>query len=156
MRAKKSRWYESLWKLISVLAVIFGLIASALQIFGAVDFWGALIIPLCDFLTSSVPVYILVVSLILVVIVLRFKGSRENILDFEDARRIALLCQTPRTTEYLRQQYKYWKRGVVNMGEYYFHDYMKKLERQGYLKYVDGKWEVTQKALEYIKKYHSG
>jgi len=152
--AKRSRWYESIWKLIGVLAVIFGLIASALQIFGAVDFWGALIIPLYDFLTSSVPVYILVVSLILVVIILRFKGSRKNILDLEDARRIALLCQTPRTTEYLRQQYEYWNRGVAIMGGYRFHDYMKKLERKGYLKYVDGKWEVTQKALEYIKKYH--
>ncbi|MEM3526121.1 MAG: hypothetical protein QXV37_01795 [Candidatus Jordarchaeaceae archaeon] len=126
--AKRSRWYESIWKLIGVLAVIFGLIASALQIFGVVDFWDALIIPLYDFLTSSVPVYILVVSLILVVIILRFKGSRENILDFEDARRIALLCQTPRTTEYLRQQYEYWNRGVVIMGGYRFHDYMKNLK----------------------------
>jgi hypothetical protein len=31
---------------------------------------------------------------------------------------------------------------------------MKRLEKQGFLKYVDSRWQITEKALDYIKKYH--
>ena len=157
---ENSEWYKSVWKVIVVLSTISGLIASILQISGAVDFWGLLALPLYNFLIFSVPVYY-VVLLIMAFIVLyysmvRFRAHRSNILDFEDARRIAKLCQTPRTTEYLRQQYEYWESQspVVAIPGYGFDDYMKRLEKEGYLIYQDGKWVVTQKALDYIKKYH--
>jgi predicted transcriptional regulator len=43
---------------------------------------------------------------------------------------------------------------VILAGGYDFNDYMKRLEKQGYLKYRNGKWEATDKALDYIEKYH--
>jgi hypothetical protein len=157
---KKPKWYNSVWKIIVVLSVLFGLLASALQVFGAVDFWNLLIVPLYILLTSSVSAYyvvlLIIVIAILAIVVLRFRGYRKNILDFRYGRWIAELCQTPRTTDYLRGKYEEWEsrsRSVV-MGGYSFDDYMKRLEKQGYLKYRNGKWEVTDKALDYIEKYH--
>jgi hypothetical protein len=62
------------------------------------------------------------------------------------------------TTEYLRQKYEEWesRSKVAILGGYGFDDYMKRLEKQGYLKYRNEKWEVTDKALDYIGKYHGG
>jgi hypothetical protein len=80
--------------------------------------------------------------------------ERKNILDFEYGRRIAELCRTPSTTEYLRSKYEEWRSGIIAFPSYHFEDYMKQLERQGYLKYRNGKWVVTDKAIEYIEKYH--
>jgi hypothetical protein len=79
-----------------------------------------------------------------------------NILDLVDARKIALLCQAPRATEYLRQQYDYWQSqsDFVVLGGYSFDDYMKLLEKEGFLMYQAGKWKVSQEALDYIAKYH--
>jgi hypothetical protein len=156
---KKSKWYESAWKVIGVLAVIFGLIASALQIFGAIDFWGLLILPLYTFFTSSVSIYYVVLLIVVLVILsyfaIRLRGHRRNVLDWDYGRWLAELCETPRTTDYLRGKYEEWERGShfigLGMG---FDDYMKRLEKQGYLKYRNGKWEVTNKALDYIEKYH--
>jgi hypothetical protein len=158
--SKPKKLQSNAWKIIVGLSAVVGLIASLLQIFGAVDFWNLLFTPLYNLLVSSVPAYqvvlIIVAVSILSLAVLRFKRHRSNILDLEDARRIALLCQTPQTTEYLRQQYDYWQSQshVVVIGGYNFDDYIKQLENQGYLKYQNGKWEATQKALDYIKKYH--
>lgn len=78
------------------------------------------------------------------------------ILDLNYGRKIALLCQAPRTTEFLRQQYDYWKSqsSVAVIGGYEFDDYMKRLEKESFLVYVNGKWQVTTKALEHISKYH--
>jgi len=108
---KPKKLQSNAWKIIVGLSVVVGLIASLLQIFGAVDFWNLLFTPLYNLLVSSVPVYqvvlIIVAVSILSLAVLRFKRHRSNILDLEDARRIAMLCQTPQTTEYLRQQYDY-------------------------------------------------
>jgi len=144
---------------------IFGLVVSIvtlLQWLGAVDFWH----PLYDFLTSSVSTYHFVLFVVIIAILsyglFGFKRSRKgierrsNILDIDYARRIAILCQTPRTTEYLRQNYEEWKsqsRAIV-YGGYNFDDYMKQLEMQGYLAYYNDKWEVTTEALDYIEKYH--
>jgi hypothetical protein len=154
---KKSKWYESVWKVIGVLAVIFGLIASALQIFGAIDFLGLVILPLYTFLTSSVSIYHVILLLVVLAIstysVIRFRG-RSNILDFSYGRWLAELCQTPRTTDYLRNKYEDWESQSTFAGGSGFDDYMKRLEKQGYLKYRNGKWEVTDKALDYIEKYH--
>jgi len=159
---KKSKWYTSIWKVIGVLSVIFGLVASLLQIFGAVDFWGLLILPLYNLLTSSISIYYVVLFIAVILILsyslLRFIGHRSNILDLDYGRRIAILCQTPRTTDYLREKYEEWesRSRTIVLGGYDFDDYMKRLEKQGYLKYRNGKWEVTDKALDYIEKYHGG
>ena len=156
----KSKWYTSVWKVIGVLAVIFGLLASALQVFGAIDFMSLLVLPLYSFFTSSISIYyvvlILAVVLVVLFLLLRFRGHRSNILDHDYGRWLAELCQTPRTTDYLRGKYEDWesRSRVKVIGGYDFEDYMKRLEKQGYLKYRNGKWEVTDKALDYIDKYH--
>ncbi|HVP93029.1 MAG TPA: hypothetical protein VMS94_04735 [Acidobacteriota bacterium] len=154
---KKPKWYESVWKVIGVLAVIFGLLASALQIFGAIDFWNLLIVPSYDFLTSSVSIYyfalFIVVLLVLTYLFLRFRG-RGNILDEDYGRGLAELCETPRTTSYIRDKYEGWVSRSDYSGGPTFDYYIKQLQKQGYLKYRNGKWEVTEKALEYIDKYH--
>ena len=158
---KKSKWQSNLWKTVVALSIIFALIASVLQIFEIIDL-RSLILPLSSFLTSSVSLYYVVlfvaVLVILVYSLIKLKGHRGNILDSEYGRHIAILCQTPRTTEYLRQKYEEWESGskVIVVGGYGFDDYMKLLEKQGYLKYRNEKWEVTDKALDYIDKYHGG
>lgn len=159
---KKPKWYTNIWKVIGVLSVTFGLIASILQIFGAIDFLGLLVLPLYNFFTSSVSVYnvvlVIVVLVILSYFLVRFRVFGSNILDLHYGRQLAILCQTPRTTDYLREKYEEWERRSdwVVIGGYRFDDYMKRLEKQGYLKYRGGKWEVTDKALDYIEKYHGG
>jgi len=153
---KGSKWHASAWKIIVALSVIFTLIASILQVFGAVDFWG----PLYAFLTSSVPIYVVVLALVIAIVsyysTIRLRGYRICILDLEYGRRIALLCKTPQTTEYLRQKYEEWESQsrVAVIGGYRFDDYMKQLEKQGFLEYRSGKWEVTKEALDYVEKYH--
>lgn len=157
---KKSKWYESAWKVIGVFFTIVGGISALLQIFGAVDFWNSLIVPLYTLLTSSVSIYyvilILGVAFVALFLLLRFREHRSNILDHDYGRWLAELCQTPRTTDYLREKYEDWesRSRVAVIGGYDFEDYMKRLEKQGYLKYRNGKWEVTDKALDYIDKYH--
>lgn len=155
---KKSKWYESVWKVIGALAVIFGLIASVLQVFGAIDFWKILIVPFYNLITSSVSVYYVVLLIVVLVLMsyflIRFKGSGRNVLDLDYGRWLAELCVTPRTTDYLRNKYEDWESQSTFVGLSGFDDYMKRLEKQGYLKYRDGKWIVTEKALDYIDKYH--
>ncbi|MCW4008180.1 MAG: hypothetical protein NWF09_05790 [Candidatus Bathyarchaeota archaeon] len=158
---KKSMWDSRLWKIVLAIGTILGIIVSLLTIFdalGKVAFWATL----NNFLTSSVSVYVVLVLLPVIVILIysvgRIRKRESCILDFEDARHIAILCQTPRTTDFLRQQYDYWQRQsrVVVLGGYGFDDYMKRLEKQDFLKYQNGTWQVTQKALDYIAKYHGG
>ena len=164
---KKSKWQNLslVWKAIVAVSVIIGIpasIATILQILGAVDIWGLLILPLYDFFTFSVSIYYVVLVIIVLVILsylfVRFRVFGSNILDLDYGRQMAILCQTPRTTDYLRGKYDEWKSrsNVVVLGGYHFNDYMKRLEKQGYLKYRNGKWEVTDKALDYIEKYHGG
>lgn len=156
---KKKKWYMNVWKVIGAVAIILGLIASMLQIFGAVDFWNVTL-PLRDFLASSVSIYYVIaiaaVLIALIYFVMRLRQQASNILDFQYARWLADLCQTPRTTDYLRDKYEKWEgeSRVAVFPSPGFDDYMKRLEKQGYLKYVNGKWQVTDKALNYIAKYH--
>lgn len=162
---KKSKWetIKTVWGVIVIFSVILGIIASILQISGVVNFWGLLVLPLYAFLTTEIPLYYAILFVIASIVIsytaikLR-KRYKRYILDLEDGRRIALLCQTRRTTEFLRQRYDYWESqsGVVVLGGYRFNDYMKRLEKEGFLEYINGKWQVTNKALEYIKKYHGG
>lgn len=49
-----------------------------------------------------------------------------------------------------------WKNKDRHYGGHGIDGYLKRLETEGYLKYLDGEWEVTDKALEYIEKYHGG
>jgi hypothetical protein len=151
---KKPKWYESVWKVIGVLAVIFGLIASALQIFGTVNFWN----PLYDFFTLSVPIYYfaaLILGAFVVLLLLALTGSYEgNILDDEYGRHLAILCQDPRTTDYLRRKLEGWKNRDGISGRYGINGYLKRLENEKYLEYSNEEWKVTDKALDYIDKYH--
>jgi len=131
------------------------LVASVLQIVGTVDFWSLLILPLNSILSSSISVYYVVLFIVVLIILsysfIKLRGRRENILDHLYGRRIAILCQTPRTTQYLRQRFEEWNRGVI--GGYGFENYIKDLEKQGYLIYRNEKWETTDKALDYLEKY---
>jgi hypothetical protein len=156
---KRSIWESNIWKGIVALSIILTIIASALQISGAVDFWNLLIIPLYWLFTSSIPIYLIVlfigaVILILFLLSLIFPSNGSNILDDEYGRDLAMSCQELRTTEYLRRKLEAWKKEDSISGGYSIDDYLKRLENRGYLKYIDGEWRVTDKALDYIEKYH--
>jgi len=139
---KKSKWQSNVWKTIIGLSVVIGLIASALQIFGAVDFWSLLILPIYTFLVSSVSVYYVVLFIVVFITVayfmVRLRGYGKCILDSAYPRQIAMLCQTPRTTEYLREKYEEWESqsSWVVLGGYNFDDYMKRLEKKVFLNIV--------------------
>jgi uncharacterized protein with von Willebrand factor type A (vWA) domain len=45
---------------------------------------------------------------------------------------------------------------IMSLASLTFDEYMKSLQKEGYLKYGDGKWKVSDKALDYIEKYHGG
>jgi len=153
--SKKSVWQKSIWRAIIGLSAILTIIASILQISGTINVWNLFV-----FFSTSIPLYYAILFVIALIIIsysaIKFRKRHKNILDFHDARKIALLCQEPRTTDFLRQQYDYWQSQStwVFIGGYGFDDYMKRLEKEGYLNYVNGKWQVTTKALEYISKYH--
>lgn len=159
---KKSKGYtiKTVWGVIVILSVILGLIASILQLSGKVDFWSLLVLPI-HFFTTEIPIFYAILLVVAFIIVLYFATKlrgrhKECILDFANGRKIAILCQTPRTTDFLRQQYDIWKRRsrVAVIGGLRFEYYMKRLEKEGFLEYINGKWHVTQKALGYIAKYH--
>jgi len=152
--SKQSVWQKS-WKIIAGLSIILGLITSILQISGAIDLRNLFV-----FLSASVPLYYVILLLVLLMVVIyiaeRIRKRWTSILDLSYGRKIASLCYKPRTTEFLKQQYDYWEsqRSGIVIGGYSFDDYLKKMEKEGYLTYSYGKWEVTAKALEYILKYH--
>jgi len=132
---------------------LFFIVSEALRsIFGIPFDW-------LQFFQIQFPLWLILLLFSIVAFIFAFflrSRKRMNILDLDYARRIAFLCQTPRTTDYLRRKYEEWESqsGIIVMGGYTFDRYMKRLEKQGYLKYLDGKWEVTDKALDYIEKYH--
>lgn len=159
--SKESKWQfvTSVWGVIVIVSVILGVISSILQISGTVDLWGILVLALISFLTYSVPIYSVIlfigaVILALFLLLLSFGSYGSNILDDEYGRHLAILCQEARTTEYLRQKLKNWLRRDGLSGGYSIDDYLKLLENQGYLEYLNGRWEVTDKALDYVEKYH--
>ena len=78
------------------------------------------------------------------------KRPTKCILDWHDGRRLALLCKTPRTTESLRNQYDFWVSQYAYGPSPSLDFYMERLEKEGLLEYIAGKWHVTNKALEYI------
>ena len=160
---KKPKWkiLKSFWKIVIALSVILTIIASFLQISGVVDFWSLLIFPIYAFLVTEIPVYS-VILLITALVIISFIATRLRtrhkrcIIDAIYARRISLACQEPRSTQYLRSMYTGLGRqsDASEVVRYKFDDYLKLLEKGGFLEYVNGKWRVTIKALEYIDKYH--
>jgi len=132
-----------------VAQLLFFIVSEALKfIFGIPFDW-------LQFLQLQFPLWIVLLSFSIIALTLAFSlrsRERKNILDFEYGRRIVELCQAPKTTEYLRNKYEEWTSGIIAIGGYKFEDYIKRLEKQGYLKYRDEKWEATDKALNYIKK----
>jgi len=158
-KKSKRKSIKSIWGVIVVLSVILGIISSVLQISGTVDFWSLLVLPLYAFFITEIRIYyaiLFVIACIIIYSVIKHRKRKSCILDFNDARKIALLCQTPKTTDFLRQHYDHWESQTswVFIGGYGFDDFMKRLEKESFLEYVNGKWHVTTKALEYISKYH--
>jgi len=99
--------------------------------------------------------YILLFTLVLLVtlhFLRRFLYKRHFFLKFSDARKLALLCQTPKTTRHLRALYVVWEKqhSQVLTGANNFTDFIKDQEKEGILKYVNGKWHITKKGLEVI------
>jgi len=157
---------RSLWKIITGASIILTTIVAALQINEKMNLSELVIVPLFSF-TMKVPIFLIVLLIapLLTYLVLfripflhtllRLKSS---ILDLEEARMIAVLCTTPRSTNYLRRKYdiKMSQSSDVAESGCNFDSYMKRLEKQGYLLFdkVDGKWVATQKAVRYIEKYH--
>ncbi|MHC3130247.1 MAG: hypothetical protein IBV52_09255 [Candidatus Bathyarchaeota archaeon] len=151
----KSRWESDFWKLIVTLSVILTIIVSILQIGGMVNFWNLLILPLYNFFTISIPLYSVPLSVIgtfIVLIILTQSGS--DILDNYYVRNLAIDCKKPRTTDHLKKRYEELHRQKGTYGGYTFEDCLKLLEKRDLLTYQNGDWEVTDKALSYIKKYH--
>jgi hypothetical protein len=158
----KRRIVSSFWELIVGFSVVLTIVGFLLEVSGKIDLGKVLILPIYYFLMIDIPVYygiFFVAGLLTVFLILpklRY-GRKSCILDTVHGRKIALMCQEPRTAEDLRSAYDSWKdketaNAHPNLG---FYDYIKLLEKQGFLQYTDGTWRVTLKALHYIDKYHS-
>lgn len=73
-----------------------------------------MIFPLYASLSIEIPIYYAVLFVTICIALyysaIKLRNRYKScILDFEDGRKIALLCQPPRTTEFLRQQYDFWQ-----------------------------------------------
>jgi len=163
----KSIWDSQVWKTVIAIGIILGILSSALQISGKVDFWNSLILPIINFFTIPVPLYsiplaFLVVLAIILVLAYASSGSatisnpfdRADIFDVDCVRDVAVLCQTPRTPDFLKQKYQEFRERYEYRGGYSSDELLKELENRGLLVFQNGKWEVTQKALDYMAKYH--
>lgn len=161
---KKSIWDSQVWKIVIAIGIILGIISSALQISGKVDFWDSLIVPIANFFTIPIPLYSIPLAFLVVlaiILVLAYASSgiatisnpfdRADILDKVCARYIALLCRIPQTTEFLKKDYP---EVLKRYGGYEFEDCLKMLEERDLVIFQNGKWKVAQKALDYISKYH--
>jgi hypothetical protein len=162
---KKSMWESNLWKMIVAIGTVLGIISYLLQISGKVDFFNSLILPIINFFTMPVPLYSIPLAFIVVlaiILVIAYVGGSSSVtitnplegadfLDDKSARYIAVLCRTPQTTDFLKQSYEEVLR---RYGGYKFEDCLRRLEREGLVVFQDGLWVVTQKALDYIAKYH--
>jgi len=163
MSNKESMWDSNVAKAIGVIASVVSILTAMgiLQYLGTIDFWT----PLMTFFLSEISVYLIFVIIfifITITIIVRYLVQRKegSVLDWEDARIIANLCRTSRTTEFLSKQYYNWvsRQEWTLAGGWGFDDYMKRLEKQSFLSYnrQDGTWRVSQKALDYMAKYHGG
>jgi hypothetical protein len=165
---KKSIWDSQVWKIVVAIGIILGILSSALQISGKVDFWNSLILPIINFFTIPIPLYSVPLAFIIVIVILLIIASiggsntlspsslfdKSDILDDDYVRYVAVLCRTPQTTDFLKQKYQEFRERYGIRGGYSFEDCLKQLENRELLIFQDGKWTVTQKALDYIEKYH--
>lgn len=165
---KKSIWESNLWKTIIAISVILSIITYLLQISGKVDFWNFLIVPILNFFTIPVPLYSIPLAFLVVLailLVLVYTGgshtvtisnplARADILDYKYVGYVAILCKTPRTADFLKQKYQEFRERYRISGGYSSDEILKELEDRGLLVFQNGKWEVTQKALDYLEKYH--
>ena len=165
---KRSIWDSQVLKIVGLVSTILGIISYLLQISGTVDFWNSLIVPIANFFTIPIPLYSIPLAFLVVLailLILAYKGgsntvtisnplARAEILDSEYVRYVALLCRTPQTTDFLKQKYGEFRvRFGISRG-YSFEDCLKELEERELVIFQDRKWTVTQKALDYIAKYH--
>lgn len=164
----KSIWDSRVWKFVVAIGIVLGILSSWLQISGKVDFWGYLILPIVNFFIFPVPLYSIPLAFIVVIVILLVIGSaggsktitsynmfdKADILDHEEVRYIAVLCKTPRTTDFLSQKYQEFRQSNDIHFQYSFEDCLKQLEHRELLVFQNQQWVVTQKALDYIAKYH--
>ena len=168
---KKSIWESNFWKTIIAISVILTIIASfltVLQLLGTVDVYNFLILPIINFFTIPIPLYSVPLAFLIVLAILLIlaytSGSntitvsnplaRAGILDDDCVRHVAILCQTPRTADFLKQKYQECYARYRLSGGYSSDEILKELEERGLLVFQNGKWEVTQKSLDYVAKYH--
>ena len=160
---KKSWWDSPFWKAIGALAALVTVVAFLLQIFGRVDVYGLLVVPIINFFLFPVPLisiplaFLIVIAVLFILVyvggsktVINDYLARAGFLDNDCARFMALVCQNPQTTESLKQEYQELVRRIGC--SYSFEDYLKQLEDRGLLEFQDDEWLVTEKALKYIEK----
>ncbi|MGD6807236.1 MAG: hypothetical protein ACQCN4_09800 [Candidatus Bathyarchaeia archaeon] len=152
----------SISELLKATIAILGGVASILtilQFFGIVN----LPEPIVEFFTRQISLgisFLLMAATALLTYLLldawEDKPQGKSILDYSMGRKLARTCQQPITTESLKERYLYYRkqRRLWFPRRYNFNDYLKDLEMQGYLSYERNLWRVTDKALEYITKYH--
>jgi len=139
---------RSYWRIIAVFfvvlgGVIVGVVLPSLQIINFLH------------VQMSWITYVLLFAVVLLIafhFIHRHRHKRSFFLEFSDARKLDLLCQTPRTTRFLRALYTNWKKqhSTVLTGADNFTDFLKEQEKEGFLRYVNGKWHITRKGLEVI------
>ncbi|MGD0995407.1 MAG: hypothetical protein ABR909_07785 [Candidatus Bathyarchaeia archaeon] len=173
-----SRWDSDFWKAIAALSAILVIIVSLLTIlqwFGRVDVYTLLILPIIKFFNLSVPVYSIPLAFLVVVggfLMILYIDDKlhprptsnnisnplagADILDTECYRYVAHLGKTPQTADFLKEKYQEFRDRYGLSGGYSSEELLKELEERDLLVFQNGKWEVTQKALAYIAKYHGG
>jgi len=163
---KKSWWESPFWKAIGALAALATVVGFLLQILGGVDVYELLVVPIINFFLFPVPLFSIPLAFLIVIAILLILAygsdsktvigdslARADFLDDDCARYMALFCQNPRTTESLNQKHQEL---LSRYGGYSFEHYLKQLENRGLLVFQNGRWTVTQKSLDYIRKYHGG
>jgi hypothetical protein len=170
-----SIWDSNIVKAIAALAALVTIVGFFLQYFGKVDFWKFMVLPIANFFNSPVPVYSIPLAFLVVIggfLLILFISSklrpspqsispsnpfaRADMLDTECYRYVAQLAKAHQTANFLKEKYQQFRDYHMIMGGYSSEELMKEMEDRNLLVFKDGKWEVTQKALDYIAKYHSG
>jgi signal transduction histidine kinase len=168
---KKSIWESNFWKTVIAISVILTILSSSLAILNylqILDVYNLVLLPIINFFTTPIPLYsvpLTIIILLMVLLILAYRsGSNKSkisdplagaeILDEFEMRFIALLCRTPQTLDFLKQKYVELENQIFPQRLRRFEYCLKELEDRGLLIFRNEKWEVTQKALDYIKKYH--
>jgi hypothetical protein len=172
---KTSIWDSNIVKAITAIAALVTVVGFFLQYFGKVDFWNYLILPIANFFNSPIPVYSIPLAFLVVIggfLLILYIDSRlhpnsprtspsnpfagAKILDTECYRNMALSAKTPQTADSLKEKYQKFRDYHMISGGYSGEELIQEMEERGLLVFQNGKWEVTEKALAYIAKYHGG